>query len=323
MEYICVDRGGERCPCILMEAGQCYMCNMIRSGKCSCASLWQGVCPYTEYLQRNKKVTKEVVPKNLKIAHIKSYSPTLSVITLESTLAFGLKCEEMGAFLMVQWKDWFIPISVLRVTADFENQLSYIDLAVNASGPKTIGLLKKAIIGEKVVVKGPFYSGLINKESFDKTANTIILAKGIAATPLANMKKYLIGSENTLNNTKNKLMEFKLDRSKLPNDFITEYLSDFDFEDVDLESESFEIAESMKEAYGYSYVGEKRPNLLLMVSPYYVEKILKLTGLNRNRMITPNHSNMCCGEGYCGSCSYTDKDGITVRMCKCRGGIYG
>ena len=92
---------------------------------------------------------------------------------------------------------------------------------------------------------------------------------------------------------------------------------------MDLETESFEVAESIKEAYGYGFVDEKRPNLLLMVSPYYVERILKLTGLSKNRMITPNHSNMCCGEGCCGSCSYTDKDGITVRMCKCIGGIYG
>ena len=46
MEYKCVDRGSARCPCALMEAGQCYTCTMSRKGKCDCSVDWQGVCPY-------------------------------------------------------------------------------------------------------------------------------------------------------------------------------------------------------------------------------------------------------------------------------------
>ena len=76
MEHKCVDLGSDRCPCILMEVSQCYVCQMIRTGKCNCGSLWQGVCPYTEYLQRGKKSQKELTPKVFKICKIKSFSPT-------------------------------------------------------------------------------------------------------------------------------------------------------------------------------------------------------------------------------------------------------
>ncbi len=307
MEYICADRGSARCPCILMEAGQCYTCSMIQKGKCDCSSLWQGVCPYTEYLQRNKRAVPETQVKRFKLCRTKSFSPTLSVLTLETPLGFGLKCKEMGAFLMVEWKRWFIPISVLRVTEDFKRQLSYVELAVNATGPKTIGLLKKSIIGQDITIKGPFYSGLLNKNRFKRDAMNIVVAKGVALMPLINIKEK-ISSKSAC---------FKVDDKKLSQEFLEEYLGDIQYEKVDLESGMFEVSEDIKEAFGYCYAGNQRPNLFIMTSPHYVESLLKMTGFNRENVITPNHSNMCCGEGYCGSCSDTDKEGVVVRRCKC------
>lgn len=61
----------------------------------------------------------------------------------------------------------------------------------------------------------------------------------------------------------------------------------------------------------------KNPNIFLMVSPYYKDIIINKCGFDENDIIAPNHANMCCGEGICGACSYTDKDGVTVRRCKC------
>lgn len=307
MEHICVDKGSDNCPCILMESGQCYTCSMIRRGKCDCGSLWQGVCPYTEYLQGNKRIKKPVVAREYTLCCIKSYSPTLSVLTIETPIAFGLKCEGMGSFLMLKWKEWFVPISVLRVRLDYETQLSYIELAVNATGPKTIGILKSAMVGKKVCVKGPFYSGLCNVDSFRKEAPSLVIAKGIAVMPLINSKDLY----------RRRLKMFILDNSKLTDGFLTEYFNGIDFESVNLEEEAFEIAERLKEEYGYCFGENQRPNLFLMTSPYYVEKFLNLTGFSRKNVITPNHSNMCCGEGYCGSCSFSDKDGVTVKRCKC------
>ena len=308
MEYKCVDLGSERCPCNLMESGQCYMCNLIKTGKCNCSSSWQGVCPYNEYLQYGKKTTKNAVVRIFKIYKIKSYSPTLTVITIETPIAFALKSRELGAFLMLNWKSWFVPISVLRVTLEYENQVGYIDLAVNATGPKTIGLLKASVVGQELMVKGPFYSGVLGRKVFQKNVESIIIAKGIAVMPLINIKDKLKGS----------VLYFGLDTSKLPQAFLDKYLKDIAFEKIDLEKDIFEISENIKERYGY-YMGahNEKPNIFFMMSPHYIGRLLSLSNFNENKVILPNHSNMCCGEGVCGSCSYTDEKGVTVKKCKC------
>lgn len=308
MEYKCVDLGSERCPCNLMESGQCYTCNLIKAGKCSCGSSWQGVCPYNEYLQCGKKTKKNAIARIFKVCRIKSYSPTLTVITIETPIAFALKCMELGAFLMLNWKNWFVPISVLQVELDYENQVGHIDLAVNATGPKTIGLLKSSIVGQDLMVKGPFYSGVLGKNNFANNAESLIIAKGIAVMPLINIKDKLNAST----------VYFGLDTSKLPQEFLDKYLKDVEFEKIDVENDAFEISENIKEKYGY-YMGANNvtPNIFFMLSPYYVGRLLRLTAFNDKRVIRPNHSNMCCGEGVCGSCSHTDEKGVTVKKCKC------
>lgn len=308
MEYVCADRGSDRCPCILMESGQCYGCGMIAKGVCNCGNNWKGVCPYTEYLQRNKKISPQLTERTFKIYQIKSFSPTLSVITLEVPLAYGMKCKELGAFLMIKWKSWFVPISVLCVEMDYKEKCGYLSVAINASGPKSIGVLKQAVIGESLTIKGPFFSGIINKEKFKENALSIVVAKGMAVMPLINIKEKL---------GKN-LLSFKLDKSKLSKEFLEQYLSDVDYDLVDFSDGIYEIAEGIREDYGYCYSRENvRPNLFFMVSPYFGEKLLSLTSFDGKSVITPNHSNLCCGEGVCGSCSYVDKDGKVVKSCKC------
>lgn len=304
----CVDIGSDRCPCVLMESGQCYICNMIKGDKCDCGSLWQGVCPYNEYLQRGKSVVRESTPKKFKVYKTKSYSPTLTVLTLEVPIAYGVKCREMGAFLMLEWNGWFVPISVLHVKLDYKVQRAYIDLAVNASGPKTIGLLRMAMVGQEIMVKGPFYSGVLGREKFKSKEHSIILAKGIAVMPLINVKDLLKCGK----------VDFYLDSSKLPEEFLDKYLKDIEYVCVNLETDMFDISESLKEKYGYSFAKEGiNPNLFFMMSPYYVENLLRLTSFEESRIIRPNHSNMCCGEGICGSCSYVDKQRETIKRCKC------
>lgn len=307
MNYVCVDRGSDRCPCILMETGQCYSCNMIQRGKCDCSSLWQGVCPYTEYLQMNKRTLVGAGTRKYLLHSLKCYSPTLSVLRLAVPMAYGVKCKELGSFLMVKWKEWFVPLSVLWVEEDFGEQVAYIHLAVNATGPKTIGLLKEAVAGCEMEIRGPFYGGLTNRNIFDKNAVTIVVAKGIALMPLINNKE-IIG---------NNLLCFKIDTSKLPEEFLDDYLQDMEYEAVDLERDILSVAGELKEDCNYCRNGNRKPNVFLMVSPYYAKKLIDLTGLRKSAFIMPNHSNMCCGEGYCGSCSYVDKEGVTVKRCKC------
>lgn len=264
MEYLCVDMGTSKCPCILMESGQCYTCDMIRSGKCDCGIHWQGVCPYTEYVSNNKEGARTTEERALIIKEVECCSPTLTVITIGTSIAFGMKCSEMGAFLMLKWKNWYVPISVLKVDVDFSMGEAYVMLGINASGPKTIGLLKEALVGETITVKGPFFSGLVNSQKYNKDSLNIVIAKGIALFPLINIKEK-VG---------NGLVNFYIDESKLPKVFTEKFLKDIQYETVCLENELEDVARRIIEDYSFVLNHTKmKPNLFLMVSPYYKDEL--------------------------------------------------
>lgn len=308
MSYICTDRGSQRCPCALMEAGQCYTCNMIKTGKCNCSPGWQGVCPYTEYKQRGEKTVEADKSRRFMIESRSDLSPDLTVVTLKVPFAYALKCKELGSFVIVESGEWMVPLSILQSITTCQGGDNYISFAIGVSGPKTINLVKQCSVGTNWNLKGPYYNGIINSEKYDRTALSIVVGKGIAFMPFLNQKDKMGGS----------LANLYLDVHKLPPQFIQEYMPELDYEEVDLQKNIEQVSRKIKKDYEYclTCMGLK-PNVLFMVSPYYVDKLLKSTMLPPEQVIYPNHSNMCCGIGLCGACSYTDGEGTTVRGCKC------
>ncbi len=289
-----------------MEAGQCYTCTMIKDGKCDCTQSWQGVCPYTEYVQNGRKVRLEQPIKACRIINMEVYSPTLTVITLECQKESWLEFGKIGAFVMFRWKDFYVPVSVLCCGNLSDGKKGYVKFAINASGPKTIGLLEEATLGSTIYFKGPFFGGLVNAGSYDTKKLSIVVAKGIAIMPVINQLED-IGSN---------LYKFYLDRSKLPSDFIEDYLNDIDFEIVNLNDDFEKVAKSMADDFETcKKCTGMEPNMFFMASPFFAHRLRD--SIDNKKIIMPNHSNMCCGQGICGSCSYTDENGITVRMCKC------
>ena len=306
MAYICVDRGTDKCPCILMEVGQCYTCSMIREGKCNCPADWQGVCPYTEYQQAGGKIINQRTLQSFIVVDSKAFSDNLKVVVLETPLGFALKCKKTGTFLMVEQEGFKVPLSVLR--SDLKGDRGYIHLAFYVTGPKTTALDVRSEKGESWNITGPFYNGLTNSEAFDQQNLSLVLGKGIAVMPLINQREKLWGN----------LAEMYIDTEKLPQAFLSEYMGDVEYKVADLADNLQQTIENLDKAYNYCLsTTEKKPNIFLMVSPYYVNSILEKSHFPMDCIIFPNHSNMCCGEGVCGACSFTDKEGITVRGCKC------
>ena len=311
MSYICMDRGTEKCPCALMEAGQCYTCGMIQTGKCACTCGWQGVCPYTEYKQRGSNATEIREEKNFVVAGRRDFSPTLTAVTLKVPFAYSMKCREKGTFVMACIDRWQVPLSVLdSYTVSDGGGLpeGRITLAINAAGPKTIGLLKRCSAGSVWQVRGPYFTGLLRKEIYDPKALSVAVGKGIALMPLINMKREIGGN----------LAALYIDKSKLTREFEGEYLADLQYEEADLTCRAEETAAKILNSYEFCVDNTgRKPNLMLMVSPYFADKLIKLLNIDEKEIILPNHSNMCCGDGICGACSHTDENGITVRGCKC------
>ena len=116
MEYRCVDVGTEKCPCILMEAGQCYTCRMCRDGVCACGESWRGSCPYTTWLQQGGRVQEAPRVYEASILSVREYAPYLSVVTLSAPRGFAQGCRALGTYIIVESLGWQIPLSVLRST---------------------------------------------------------------------------------------------------------------------------------------------------------------------------------------------------------------
>lgn len=116
MEYRCVDVGTEKCPCILMEAGQCYTCRMCRDGVCACGESWRGSCPYTTWLQQGGCAQEAPRVYKTSILAVREYAPHLSVVTLSVPRGLAQRCCTLGTYIIVESLGWQIPLSVLRST---------------------------------------------------------------------------------------------------------------------------------------------------------------------------------------------------------------
>ena len=116
MEYLCVYVGSEKCPCILMEVGQCYTCRMCRDGVCACGESWRGSCPYTTWLQQGGCAQEAPRVSEASILAVREYAPHLSVVTLSVPRGLAQRCRALGAYIIVESLGWQIPLSVLRST---------------------------------------------------------------------------------------------------------------------------------------------------------------------------------------------------------------
>lgn len=305
MGYICGDRGTDKCPCILMETGQCYTCGMNSRGICDCLSSWQGVCPYNEYVQNGHRLLSKTEERVFEIKSIEDFSEKLKVMTIDAPMGFALECGKVGAFLMVEAKGYKMPLSVMEANAVKD---SSVKLAVYLNGPKSYALDGNMEKGGKIRATGPFFNGLVNSEKFDRRKLSLIIGKGIAVMPILNIKNVIGGS----------MAGMYLDESKLTREFARKYVAPLEYKKVEFDSDFDRIAEMICGDYRYcvSHTGQA-PNVFLMVSPYYKKLIVEKCGFDEKNIIVPNHANMCCGEGVCGACSFTDENGVTVKMCKC------
>lgn len=303
MKYVCIDRGSQYCPCHLMEVGQCYTCTMIREGRCSCdqAAGWQGVCPYTEFLQYGSKPSPKASMIQAPIIERKIYSADLVVVKVNVSRGYAQKCRKPGTFVMAEALGYKIPLSVLKTERDAEAGW-LLHFAIKPAGPKTLQLLREDCESWKLT--GPFYNGLINSEVLDLQNPSLIIAKGTALAP------FICGMKDMTHN----MTELYLDMDKLSDDFAKTYLDGQPYTTVSLTIE--EEVQTLKRLIKEKMEEKKDCNLLLLVSPYYAAKLTE--GLDTvERIVQPNPANMCCGEGICGACSHTDANGMTVRLCKC------
>lgn len=322
MNYRCVDIGSSGCPCVLMEAGQCYACTLGRTGKCDCSADWQGVCPYNEFLQwAENPAAGRSLPQEFyaEIMGIKNYSEQLAAVRLAVSRGFAWRCRKAGSFITASALGCRVPLSVMCTGFCYgknENEGGvavggWIEIAVQPAGPKTGELLKKDM-GNVWKIAGPFEAGLLNVERLNLEEPLTVIAKGTAIAPFINIM--YAQSRDKAYGTR-----LLIDTDKLTDDFLEDYLGNCTGINTESGSgkrpwERVSLAEDTEKILSAI---DDSSQIMLLASPYYTEKYSGLRSGRKGDIITANHANMCCGAGICGACSFTDADGITVRRCKC------
>lgn len=332
MEYQCADRGTRRCPCHLIAAGQCYTCTMTRTGRCNCEEEagWQGVCPYTEYMQQDETAVWEKPEPVSEVEVLRKihYGGGFFTVRLSVPAGIAEACLRPGAYLMAEAVGCRMPLSVLR--AERHGRRGFVEIAVKATGPKTAALTGYSLRQDRKIksgseaavcrepaqwhIAGPYFNGLLHGELLElaagegKAGDIPVICRGAAAVPFLAAQQFLKSSE------------IYFDDSALPEAFVCEYFSGIPFERVHLDREKDlrKMKKRLRDAADQKGRQNHLPLALLMVSPYYVQQLTEeLSEIQKCRLVIPNAASLCCGMGFCGSCSHTDGQGRTVRLCKC------
>lgn len=348
MDYNCADRGSVKCPCHLTTAGQCYACGMLRTGECGCSTQWNGSCPYSEFVMNGSRPQPLPILTPAEVVYQKKYSANLTVVRLEVPAGFAQQCHRLGTYIMAQIMGYMVPLSVLKSSYAVEKRRfligprPYIELAVQPIGVKTMQMVNP--LNSFWSIQGPFYSGLQSIGSLDSSKPLLVIAKGTALAPFLNIAANFAG-ENPAK------INLFVDNDKLTSEFVSDYVSvigekkgkdssrgKIRFNYIDLSSD-MEMIMSMLDMYD---------QIMFLASPYYTNQVIRrlrasgrltasvigkgqsgiaagsnVFGSTGKCLVVANHANICCGLGICGSCSHTDKDGQTVKKCKCiEGGIF-
>lgn len=304
----CIDAGSENCPCYLAVTGDCLLCTRLQN-KQSCDCNWKGVCIYNEFIQGSKRVNNPRSDFQARIVEKKYYLDDLVVFTLEVGKGFAIKASRPGSFIFLKDNDsksfYETPLCIM----DTDINKGQLTVAVKIISAKTKTL---ADAEDSLTVRGVYRNGIIGIKEITgkdvKGKKILIIAKGIGLAPGMLSANYLW--------YKNRV-DLVIDLDKISEELVSDYIGEG--EGI-IKHLSLSDMEDRKELTDLLY-REKYDSVIILTSDYYLKIIgdivKKILPCAKIAMI--NNFKICCGEGICGACSVTDKDGDTFKMCKCQG----
>ena len=300
----CVDVGSEYCPCYLAEANNCIICSQLHKNEfCDCN--WKGVCVYQEFLMNGSKIKPQRDYYKSTIKDIREIGNDSYMLKLKVTKTLARQLREPGSYVFLRDErlpHYFdVPMSVMQ--SDVIN--GEITIAFKVVGAKTSSLIK---CDESILVKGPYWNGVYGLSNLKsvKEKTCLVVARGISQAPA------LLAIEKLLKN-KNKVILI-LDKGSIGQIFIYDHIKDMDIDtyEEDLMSDNGKtLIKQLLLNETVALVYSAGSDLLHM----NVINILDELGLDIYLAVT-NNSEICCGEGICGSCTIRLKDGTRSKACK-------
>lgn len=329
--YDCIDCGTENCPCYLAATGDCLICSRL-AGKDYCDCDWKGVCIYNEFIQGGKKINNIREEFEAPVIERRRYGADTVVLVLDVGRGFALKCSGPGSYVFLKRKEdedfYSIPISVMKSDiAAGKIHLAVKEMAgkskriteaqICESGSAEVmnaaesGGAGKNAAADTLTVRGVYRNGILGIKDLigprgrvDTDRKMMIITKGIGFAPAAHLAEWVGGRA---------AIDIYTDTDKIEEELIAEYMPkslNSTRRNIDLRREfEFKGTERISEIYregGYN-------TLIVLASDYYIEQIGKILHIDARS----NNFRLCCGEGVCGACSYTDDFGRTFKMCKC------
>ncbi len=300
----CVDAGSEYCPCFLAETGECITCSHLQ-GKQFCDCNWRGVCIFQEYAWAGYRSRGTRGSYEAELVDKKEISPDTFVIKLKVTRTMSRELDNPGAYVFLRGKErpgfFDVPMSVMTVNT-VKNE---IDVAMQVAGAKTKALQD---INDRIIVRGPYWNGILGQRYLKciKGGNCLVIARGIGQAPAAQVVRTLHKHNNRV--------KILADPGKVGAVFIKDYIGETccEIEELDIISKQglTVINKYLKyEDYDLIFSGGSDKQHL-----YILREIDNSRG--NPFLVVTNNSQICCGEGICGSCSTRIESGVKVKACK-------
>jgi NAD(P)H-flavin reductase len=194
----------------------------------------------------------------------------------------------------------------------YDSPMSVMDICENKiiivyqiKGNKT----KRLSQGDKVIIRGPYWNGILGVKSLNKiyNSNCLIAARGIGQSSVVLVTKFL--------SERNNKIYLLIDKGNINSIYIKEYIDKLNNVEI--------IEKNLMENEGEKSIDEifSRDHIALVFSAgsdilhQRVSDIIKKCPKDLNFMVT-NNNILCCGEGICGSCVKRLNSGYKVRACK-------
>lgn len=310
--FMCIDAGGENCPCILAESGNCIACGRLSGNDCS-GCRWHGVCIYNEYIQNHRKIKRNRHDFEADVIERIRRDDTV-ILGLDVGKGFSVKCCPAGSYVFLRRKmceQFFnVPISVMRT----DTEKGRIYLLIKCISAKTKALLEE---DDSLIVRGPYKNGILGiddmYESLKKVKDEgrrgkiLIVCRSAGISPAAK----LISSIG-----KGHYIKLIADTSNLNPDIVEAVPQESADDRMELDfTDSKDLTRLKEEIASGEY-----DCIAVFASDYYINltgEMAEETGF-KGKIAVSNNFNICCGEGICGACSVAGKKGETVKLCKCR-----
>lgn len=308
MKCKCVDAGTVNCPCVMAETKDCLVCGKLFAGDvCDCK--WTGVCIYNEFVQNGCKVRDNRETFRSKILNKKYYGEDVFVTELEVPKGFALQAYGPGTFVFVKPEgenDYYnMPVSVMMADHDSGK----ITIAVKIISAKS---KKLDDASEWIEVRGMYRNGLLGKGTqriqYDKKngGKWLVVTKGIGIAPAVKLLSW--AGENVK-------VDLTADIDKISEEFLEDCLAGFR-DTANIRIKKIDLANSLD--HFNSDVMDQYDRIIILTSNYFIKTIADKFKIPEDKLVYCNNFNMCCGEGICGACCYTNSKGEMYKACKCR-----